>query len=102
VFQHNPNGELVEFVLDLRSLTPISAQLLSPIKEEEDSDGADGSKTFEVKTKSDKNLRQQRDMIEAWVADEDHKVMEEDRHPLELYSTYRLRISVCSRAPASI
>ncbi len=81
VFQHDPNGKLIEFVLDLRSLTPISIPALSPIKEEEDI--ADESKTFEVETKSEKAIRQQKSMIDTWVADEDHVVT---RHPLELYA----------------
>ncbi len=39
VFQHDPNGELIEFVLDLRSLTPLTVPTsLSPIKEAEDED----------------------------------------------------------------
>jgi hypothetical protein len=84
VFQHDPNGELLEFVLDLRSLTPITVPPLSPIREEEDA--VDGSKTFEVETKSDKTIRQQKGMIDTWVNDDDHAVTEQDRHPLELYA----------------
>jgi hypothetical protein len=84
VFQHDPNGELLEFVLDLRSLTPISVSPLSPIKEEEDP--VDGSKTFEVETKSEKTIRQQKGMIDTWVDDDDHVVTEQDQHPLELYA----------------
>jgi hypothetical protein len=85
VFQHDPNGELIEFVLDLRSLTPISVSPLSPIKEEDDPE-EDGSKTFEVETKSEKAVRQQKGMIDTWVGDDDHVVTEQDRHPLELYA----------------
>ena len=84
VFQHDPNGELIEFVLDLRSLTPITVPPLSPIREEEDPE--EGSKTFEVETKSEKTIRQQKGMIDTWVDDPDHVVTEQDRHPLELYA----------------
>ena len=48
MFQHDPDGELLEYVLDLRALTPIAAPNLSPIREEEDD--KDGSKTFELET----------------------------------------------------
>jgi hypothetical protein len=83
-----PNGELTKFVLDLRSLTPLAMPPLSPIKEKEDeeADGMEGSKTFEVETKTEKALRQQKDIIDTWVKDEDHEVTEEDRHPLEVYA----------------
>ena len=84
VFQHDPNGDLIEFVLDLRSLTPIAVPPLSPIKEEEDA--ADGSKTFEIETKSEREIRQQKRIIDTWVDDDDHVVTEQDRHPLELYA----------------
>ncbi len=59
VFQHDPNGELIEFVLDLRSLTPLAMPPLSPIKKKDDekADGMEGSKTFEVETKIEKALR---------------------------------------------
>jgi hypothetical protein len=89
VFQYDPNGELVEFVLDLRSLTPLSVQTsLSPIKEieEEDTTGLETSKTFEVETKAERVLRQQQNIIEAWVRDDEHRVTQEDKHTLELYT----------------
>ncbi len=69
-FQHDPNGELLEFVLDLRSLTPFSIPpSLSPIKETEDEDASarETSKTFEIETKADRTLRQQANMIDTWV-----------------------------------
>jgi hypothetical protein len=88
-FQLDPNGELLELVLDLRSLTPLSVpRSLSPIKETEDEDASarETSKTFEVETKADRNLRQQTNMIDTWAKDEDHEVGEENRHALELYA----------------
>jgi hypothetical protein len=85
VFLHDPNGELVKFVLDLRSLTPIALPPLSPIKES-DEDKFEASKTFEVETQSEKTARQQKSIIDDWVKDEDHRVTANDRHPLELYA----------------
>ncbi len=88
-FQHDPNGKLLEFVLDLRSLTPLSVPTsLFPIKEKEEGYASirETSKTFEVETKGERTLRQQANMIDTWVRDEDHKVNEENRHALELYS----------------
>jgi hypothetical protein len=76
VFQNDPNGELIEFVLDLRSLTPLSVPTsLSPIKEavEEDITGLETSKTFEVETKTERVLRQQQNIIESWIRDDDHR-----------------------------
>ncbi len=89
MFQHDPNGELLEFVLDLRSLTPLLVPTsLSPIKErtDEDASGLEASKTFEVETKIERALRQQQSIINTCVKDEDHMVTEEDRHALELYT----------------
>jgi hypothetical protein len=58
VFQHDPNGDLIEFVLDLRSLSPITAMPpLSPIKEDAE-DRMEASNTFEVETPSEKTTRQ--------------------------------------------
>jgi hypothetical protein len=39
VFQYDPNGELLEFVLALRSLSPIIVPPLSPIREEMEDKG---------------------------------------------------------------
>jgi hypothetical protein len=74
VFHYDPNGELIEFVLDLRSLTPLAKPPLSPIKEKDDeeADGMESSKTFEVETKIEKALRQQKVIIDTWVKDDDH------------------------------
>jgi hypothetical protein len=85
VFQRDPNGELVEFVLDLRSLTPLFVSTsLSPIKEvaEEDTTGLEASKAFEVETKAERVLRQQQNIIETWVKDDEHRVTQE----VELYT----------------
>ena len=73
VFQHDPNGDLVEFVLDLRSLSPIAMTPLLPIKED-DEDKLEASKTFEVETQSEKGARQQKSIVDEWVKDEDHRV----------------------------
>ena len=87
VFQYDPEGDLIEYVLALRTLTPITVPPLSPIKEEdEDKDGGNSSKTFELETKEEKANRQQKNMIDTWVEDEDHPVTETDRRPLELYA----------------
>jgi hypothetical protein len=85
VFQHDPNANLVEYVLDLRSLSPIAMPPLSPIKED-DEDKLEASKNFEVETQSEKAARQQKSIVDEWVKDEDHRVTEHDRHPLELYA----------------
>jgi hypothetical protein len=85
VFQHDPNGDLIDFVLDLRSLSPIAMPPLSPIKED-DEDTLEASKTFEVETQIEKAARQQKGIIDEWVKDSDHRVTEHDRHPLELYA----------------
>ena len=86
VFQYDPDGDLVEHVLALRTLAPIALPPLSPIKEAvEDKDGGDASKTFEIETKEEKTTRQQKSMIDVWVDDDDHPVIETDRRPLELY-----------------
>jgi hypothetical protein len=85
VFLHDPNGELIEFVLDLCSLTPIAMPPLSPIKES-DEDKFEASKTFEVETQSEKTARQQKGIIDEWIKDEDHRMTTDDRHPLELYA----------------
>jgi hypothetical protein len=73
VFQHDPNGDLVEFVLDLRSLSPIAMTPLLPIKED-DEDKLEASKTFEVETQSEKAAGQQKSIVDEWVKDEDHRV----------------------------
>jgi hypothetical protein len=85
VFQHDPNGDLVEFVLDLRSLSSIAMPPLSPIRED-DEDKLEASKTFDVETQSEKAARQQKSIVDEWIKDEDHRVTEHDRHPLELYA----------------
>jgi hypothetical protein len=86
VIKHDPNGDLVEFVLDLRSLSPIPMPPVSPIKED-DEDKLEASKTFEVNnTHSEKAARQQKGIIDEWVKDGDHRVTEHDKHPLELYA----------------
>jgi hypothetical protein len=84
VFQHDPDGELLEYVLDLRTLSPIAALNLSPIREEDDD--KDGSKTFELETPREKPTRHQKDMIDKWIEDEDHPITKQERHPLELYA----------------
>ena len=56
------------------------------LEEDEDKDGADGSKTFEVETPKEKIARQQKSIIDSWVDDDDHPVTETDRHPFELYA----------------
>ena len=87
VFQHDPDGDLVEHVLALRTLTPITVPPLSPIREEdEDKDGGEASKTFELETPKEKIARQQKGMMDVWIDDDDHPVTETDRHPLELYT----------------
>ena len=87
VFQYDPNSKLIEFVLSLRSLSPILVPPLSPIREEvEDKGETDASRAFEVETKDEKANRQQKSMIDTWVDDEAHPVTEQDRHPLELYA----------------
>jgi hypothetical protein len=87
VFQYDPDGDLIAHVLSLRTLTPIALPPLSPIREEdEDKDGADGSKSFEVETPKEKIARQQKSIIDSWVDDNDHPVTETDRHLLELYA----------------
>jgi hypothetical protein len=49
VFQHDPDGDLVEYVLALRSLTLIALPPLSPIREEDkDKDGENGFKIFKT------------------------------------------------------
>jgi hypothetical protein len=74
VFQHDPDGDLTQCVLELRSLSSISLPLsLSPIKEVDD-DKEEVSRTFEVETQSDKAIRQQRSMIDGWVKDRHHQV----------------------------
>ncbi len=36
VFQYDPDGELLRYVLELRNLNPVAVPSLSPIREEED------------------------------------------------------------------
>ena len=88
VFQHDPDGELIPHVLDLRTLTPISIPPLSPIKEVEEEilNTTQASKTFELESPSDKAARQQKNIIDNWIDDDEHPVTEKDRHPLELYA----------------
>jgi hypothetical protein len=86
VFQHDPNGNLIEFVLDLRSLSPIATMPPLSLIKEDDDDKMEVSKTFEVETHSEKTTRQQKSIIDEWVKDEDHRVTEHDQHPLELYA----------------
>ncbi len=51
VFQYDPDGDLIEHVLALCTLTPLTVPPLSPIQEEdEDKDGGEASKTFELET----------------------------------------------------
>jgi hypothetical protein len=85
VFQHDPDGELLPYVLDLRTLSPISVPALSPIKELEEQEG-DTSKTFEVETPKEKTIRQQKSMVDNWISDDDDPLTDKDRHPLELYA----------------
>jgi hypothetical protein len=84
VLQHETDGELLEYVLDLRTLTPIAAPNLSPIREEDDN--KDRSKTFKLETPREKTTRHQKDIIDKWIDDEDHPITEQERHPLELYA----------------
>ena len=51
VFQYDPDGELIKYVLELRTLSPVAVPNLSPIREDDDDNG---SKTFELETPSRK------------------------------------------------
>jgi hypothetical protein len=87
VFQHDPDGELIPFVLDLRTLSPISIPALSPIREgEEDKQDGETSKTFELETPKEKTIRQQKIIVDAWIDDDTHPITDKERHPLELYA----------------
>jgi len=87
VFQHDPDGELIPFVLDLRTLSPISIPALSPIREdEEDKQDREASKTFELETPKEKTIRQQKSIVDAWIDDDTHPITDRERHPLELYA----------------
>jgi hypothetical protein len=100
VFQYDPNGDLIELVLELRSTLPAPApEIVRPPKdnnlaEADDFDGAEFTKTFVVEPKAERILRKQREIIEDYVTgigdpDDDAyqppRATEGDRHPLELY-----------------
>jgi hypothetical protein len=84
VFQHDPDGELIPHVLDLRTLSPIS---IPAIKEDpEDKQDGETFKTFELESPREKTTRQQKTIVDNWIDDIDHPVTQKDRHPLELYA----------------
>ncbi len=62
VFQYDPEGDLVEYVLALRTLSPLTIPPLSPIREEdEDKDGGRRPKL----SKSRRPRKRQRDIRKA-------------------------------------
>ncbi len=92
MFQHDPDGELIPFVLDLRTLSPISIPALSPIKEDdENKQDGETSKTFELETPKEKTTRQQKSIIDAWIVDDDHPITNKERHPLEFLYVQELQ-----------
>jgi hypothetical protein len=70
VFQYDPNGDLLELVLELRSAQPAApAEEPKPSKDsslvaDDDFDEDGISKTFFVEPKAERMLRQQKEMIE--------------------------------------
>ncbi len=87
MFQHDPDGELIPFVLDLRTLSPISIPALSSIREdEEDKQDEETSKTFELETPKEKTIRQQKSIVDDWIDNDTHSITKKERHPLELYA----------------
>jgi hypothetical protein len=73
VFQYDPNGDLLELVLELHSAQPAQpVEESRPLKDTslvaDDHFGeAEISKTFFVEPKAERMLRQQREMIEDWI-----------------------------------
>ncbi len=73
VFRHDPNGDLLELVLELRSASPSPVQeIVRPPKDnsfakDDDFDEAELTKTFFVEPKAERILRKQRDLIEDFV-----------------------------------
>jgi hypothetical protein len=101
VFQYDPNGDLLELVLELRSAQPATpAEEPKPSKDSSlvadgDFDEAEISKTFFVEPKAERMLRLQKEMIEEWITGsgdprddgyEPPRAASGDRHALELYS----------------
>jgi hypothetical protein len=100
VFQYDPNGDLINFVLELRSALPAAVpEETRPAKDsrlagDEDFDADEISKTFFVEPKAERIFRQQKEAIKEWITGvgeetEDSyqppRVTENHRHPLELY-----------------
>ncbi len=87
MFQYDPDGKLIKYVLELRSLSPVAVPDLSPIRE--DDEDKEGSKTFELETPREKTARHQKDIVDRCIDNEDHPITEFERHPLELYAHVR-------------
>ena len=101
VFQYDPNGDLLELVLELRTARPAQVpEMVQPPKDsslvqDDKFDEAELTKTFFVEPRAERVIRQQKEMVEEWITgigdsdDDDHqppRAAEKDRHPLELYS----------------
>jgi hypothetical protein len=101
VFQYDPDGDLLELVLELRTAQPAQVpEIVHPPKDsslvhDDKFEETEISKTFFVEPKAERIFRQQREMIEEWITgigdleDDDYqppRAQEKDRHPLELYS----------------
>ncbi len=84
MFQYDPDGELIKFVLELRNLSPVAVPSLSPIREE--STTKRDQKRSSWNPPREKSARHQRDIIDKWVDDDDHPITEQERHSLELYA----------------
>jgi hypothetical protein len=69
VFQHDPNGDLIELALELRTVSlALVPDLARPPKDsslakEEDFDDAEFTKTFFVEPKADRILRKQKEKV---------------------------------------
>ncbi len=86
VFQYDPNGDLLDLVLELRSALPAQApEIVQPPKDnslvtDDKFDEAEITKTFFIELKAERILRQQREMIEEWITglgspdDDDHQL----------------------------
>jgi hypothetical protein len=101
VFQHDPNGDLLELALELHAAepTPVPETLRPPkdssLVKEDDFDEAEFTKTFFVEPKANRLLRKQKELMEEYITgigdpDDDAfqppRATETDRRPLELYS----------------
>ena len=101
VSQYDPNGDLLDLVLELRGAQPAQdAEVTHPPKDnslaaDDKFDEAEITKTFFIEPKAKRILRQQKEMIEEWItgvgeagddAYQPPRATKNDRHPLELYS----------------